>query len=209
MRIAVAIFTENPKSFLVQCCYRFFVNSTSIVFDLFIVDTTGKDIFGCRNEFIANCKQDFICIIPEDYLLSKNWLEDLIHAYKKDEFSGILSIRNGSENCYLSPIQVDDDFKTEKILENVFKTPNNWVEGLLFFEKNRINKHLECCNKLFVKNHEDIALSLSLSLNGYTNYYIRKQTAISLKNDKEQKTDEQIAEFKKIVNQFVKEEINL
>ena len=207
--IAVVIFVENSQSFLTKCCYTYFANKTTVLFKLFIVDTNGESIFDCRNKFIENCEQDYICIIPEDYLLDINWLEDLLHAYKKDEKAGIISIRNGGENCYLSPIQVDDDFKTEKILENVFKTPNNWVEGLLFFEKSRIEKHLESCNKLFVKNHEDIALSLSLSLSGYTNYYIRKQTAISLKNDKEQKTDEQIAEFKKIVNQFVKEEINL
>ena len=207
--IAVVIFTENPKSFLVRCCYTYFSNNTTTPFGLFIFDTKSKNIFDCRNKFIENCKQDYICIVPEDYLLDVNWLEDLLHAYKKDEWAGILSIRNGSENCYLSPIQVDDDFKNEKILENIFKTPNNWVEGLLFFEKTKVQVELNNYNKLFVKNHEDIALCMKLSLNGYTNYYIRKQTAISLKNDtKEQKTDNQINEFKKIVNEFVKEKIN-
>jgi GT2 family glycosyltransferase len=207
--VAVVIFTTQPSSFCIKCCYTYFVNNTTILFELFIVDTAERNVFDCRKEFIGNCEQDYICIIPEDYLLGKNWLENLIHHYKKDEKAGILSIRNGSENCCLSPIQVDDEFESEMVLENVFKTPNNWVEGLMFFEKKRIIEHLDSCSKLFIKNHEDIALSLALSLNGYTNYYIRKQTAISLKNDtKQQRTDEQIKEFKKIVNQFVKEEIN-
>jgi hypothetical protein len=207
--VAVVILTKNPKSFLVECCYRYFVNNTTIIFELFFVDIAEKSVFECRKDFIANCEQDYICVVPEDYFLGLNWLEDLIHAYMKDEKAGIISIRNGSENCYLSPIQVDDEFGSEMILENVFKTPNNWVEGLLFFSKGRIKEHLDNCNKLFVKNHEDIALCMQLSLNGYINYYIRKQTAISLKNDtKEQRTDEQIKEFKTVVNQFVKEKIN-
>jgi hypothetical protein len=209
MKVAVAIFTQNPNSFLIKSCYTYFVNNTTILFDLFIVDTENKNTFDCRNEFIANCEQDYICIVPEDYLLDINWLEDLLNAYKKDEKAGVLSIRNGAENCYLSPVQVTNDFESELILENVFKTPNNWVEGLLFFEKNRVKEHLDSCSKLLFKNHSDIALCLALSFKGYTNYYIRKQSAISLKNDEKQKrTDEQIKDFKKIVNQFVKENIN-
>ena len=207
MKIAVVIFTENPKSFLVNVCYTHLVNATTVLFDLFIVDMEGRGIVDCRNEFIKNCEQEYICIVPEHYIVNQNWLEDLVNAYKKDAKAGVLSIRKGDEDCVISSIAVDDYSTTEQVLENVFKTKTNLVEGILFFEKNRVKIDLDNYKTIFVKNHEDIALSMKLSLNGYANYYIRKQTAISLKND-EERTEEQIIEFKKEVNEFTKININ-
>jgi len=206
MKIAVVIFTENPKSFLVNVCYTHIVNATTILFDLFIVDMEGRSIVDCRNEFIKNCEQEYICIVPEHYIVNQNWLEDLVNAYKKDAKAGILSIRKGDEYCVISSIAVDD-YSTEQVLENVFKTKTNLVEGILFFEKDKAKIDLDNYSTIFVKNHEDIALSMKLSLNGYANYYIRKQTAISLKKD-EERTGEQIIEFKKAVNEFTKININ-
>jgi len=206
MKIAVVIFTENPKSFLINVCYTQLVNATTILFDLFIVDMEGRSIFDCRNEFIKNCEQEYICIVPEHYIVDQNWLEDLVNAYKKDAKAGILSIRKGDEDCVISSIAVDD-YSTEQVLENVFKTKTNLVEGILFFEKDKAKIDLDNYSTIFVKNHEDIALSMKLSLNGYANYYIRKQTAISLKKD-EERTGEQIIEFKKAVNEFTKININ-
>jgi hypothetical protein len=129
------------------------------------------------NYLINACKEKYLCIVPINYLVNKMWLEDLYYNYRNCPEAGVISIRNGFEKIFISPVMFHNELNQE-VLKNVWVSNNGSVEGLLFFNKEKIKSYYD--ENLDAVNCEDIDFTFNCFCQGYQNFYITGQNAIRL-----------------------------
>ncbi len=160
------------------------------------------------NQFIKECKEQYVCIVPTNYLVGLLWLEDLLYNYKNCPDAGVISIRNGFDKIFISPILFQDE-NSQDILKNVWVSNSGSIEGILFFDKEKIKTYFD--ENLDAKNCEEIDFTFDVFCKGFQNFYITGQNAIRLtfgKNkDKYEKSKNDIEKVNKKWNEIIKQNI--
>lgn len=133
------------------------------------------------NLLLKRVSEKFCVLFPVNCFVHNHWLEDLIHFKKTIHNSGCISIRNGFEKVEFMPVLHHSPVLPEDELLNVYVTENNSVEGLMMFEKSTIDEKVGFFDEqLTEKGCEHLEFCFRFTLNGFQNFYIRKQTLIKL-----------------------------
>jgi hypothetical protein len=126
-----------------------------------------------KSMFMVESKEEYLCIMPNDCYVGKNWLEELIYNYTQCQNTGIISIKNQATKCSLSVLPYNSD-KLEIDLSNVWLGENNFVEGLMFFNRQMANNLYPLMfgvkEKIFA--YSDDEMSFVSNLMGKNNFYI-------------------------------------
>lgn len=124
---------------------------------------------------MLEAKHDFVCLFPSDILVSENWLTDLHFYLKTIDNSGIVAIKSGRENVFLTPLLVYDSEETK--LQWV--TNNEFVSGVCLFRKEILNEIGGMDMKLNATGYEmeDFCYRVTSGL-AKRNFYITKQESV-------------------------------
>lgn len=137
------------------------------------------------NELLSAVKEEYVCFVPINQLVGKDWLEDLYCAALEYEKVGIISIRSGIERLKLMPLERKSLTAAETEFEHVWVNENNLVSGIMFFERKKLLESVGKFNETdMLTGFEQHEYCLRASMKGYTNIYLRKQIApkLPLKN---------------------------
>lgn len=160
------------------------------------------------NILLQNLYQKYVVFFPVNYIVSDNWLEDLLVSVKTVENAGCVGIRSNNEKVHLCPLTHKNITQPEDDLYNVWVTENNLVEGLLIFDSEKIEVvgHLDENNEN--NGYELFEYSFRFTSQGYKNYYIRKQIAQKIDIDSEilfpKKTESSFKIFKSTIQSMIK-----
>lgn len=129
------------------------------------------------NRLLESIQPDekYVCICPVNLMVNDHWLESIKSFYVNISNSGIVAIRTGSEKTFFIPV-LHESTTDEPYLVNVWFTENNSVEGILFFNKEILDKVGNFDVNLNADGFEQSEFAFRVSANGYKNYYIRNQT---------------------------------
>jgi hypothetical protein len=130
-----------------------------------------------KSMFMIESKEEYLCIIPNNLYVGQNWLEDLIYNYTQCQNTGIISIKNQTTKCKLSVLPFDSD-NDEIELKNVWLGDNNFVEGIMFFDRKMANGlyPLMFGKEEKINGYTDDEMSFVSNLMGKNNFYILKQS---------------------------------
>lgn len=195
--------TDNTDNRLIEYCKKVAKTHKNVT----ILESKSSNLAGAKNEVINAVKEDYVCFVPINTLVNENWLQDLLYYYKNCEDCGILSIKNGAENITFVPI-IHRSLTSEDYLENVLVCDTNFVEGIHFFCKEKVNDIGLYDESENVAGYEDSDYSFRFISNGYKNFYIRKQSCFVLPVENDylfpKKTKETYSIFKENVEQMFK-----
>jgi len=155
-----------------------YINSDLIPSDkIFTVFDNQKNngIAGGYNQLIKKAKGEHICFLPNDIVLSENWLVDLIR-YNTDVYkSGLTSIHcEGDRGVYMPLLNERDEFTS------VWKNKEGITSGVSLINMNALGAIGKFDETLGVYGREREQFARRLSLLGYYNYYIPNQSSIHL-----------------------------
>jgi hypothetical protein len=176
-------------------------------FKYFKVD--DKTLNDVKSMFVIESTEDYLCIVPISCLVGRNWLEDLLYNHTQCQNAGILSIKNQFTECELSVLPYSSD-ENELVLSNVWLGENNFVSGIMFFDR-KIANYL--CPLMFrrdrnINAYADDEMSFVSNLLGKNNFYILKQNLVHLEIENDilfpKKTIEHTQEFRKYANKLAK-----
>jgi len=136
-----------------------------------------KSLSEIKSEFMLNTKEDYLCFMPINSYVGQNWLEDLIYNYTQCQNTGLISIKNQKTKCKLSVLPFNSD-EDEIELKNVWLGDNNFVEGLMFFDRKMANSlyPLMFGKEEKIDGYTDDEMSFVSNLMGKNNFYILKQS---------------------------------
>lgn len=159
------------------------------------------------NLIINLVSENYCCLFPINILVNKGWAEVLLNEYKSCEKSGIVGIKNGTEKVSLGPILCKCE-TSEDYLKYVWFSKYNTIEGLIMFERQKLDKTGGYDEKLNAPGYEALEFSFRFSGNGYQNYYLPKQSCVKVDILNEtlfpEKTKEGAVGFMKEVEGMVK-----
>jgi hypothetical protein len=124
-----------------------------------------KTFSECCNALLRIASGKYVCIFYDYGYLSDDWLSMLIDSHTRIEKSGIISINN------LSCLDVSYEMNNHFDLEPVYRNADNFVKGILFFNKEILITIGGLKNNM---NLEYMAFDFChrLSLQGYINYFV-------------------------------------
>lgn len=169
----------------------------------------GKTLSEIKSMFMVDSKEKYLCYIPISCLVGNNWLEDLLYNYTECQNAGIVSIKNQTTKCKLSVLPFND-LENELALKNVWLGEGNFVEGLMFLDRDMANNlyPLMFGVEKNIQTHSDYEMSLVSNLKGKNNFYILKQTLLNLQIPNEVlfpvHTHDGAVEFRKYANDLAK-----
>ncbi len=132
------------------------------------------------NHVVRIVGEEFMVIFPTNYLVNKNWLEDLIHFYKNIDNTGAVSIRTGFEKLSFVPLLHKSETEPEDKLLNVHLNDNNIVDGIMFLKPEILLQTGHLDEHIKNSGYELIELCFRISAHGFHNFYIRNQNVIKL-----------------------------
>lgn len=160
------------------------------------------------NILLRRTYQRFVVFFPVNYIVSNNWLEDLLVSIKTVEDAGCVGIRNGSEKVHLSPLTHKTLTAPEDELYNLWITDNNLIEGLFMIENKLVEVLGHFDERESNAGYQLMEYSFRFACNGYKNYYIRKQIAQKINIESEilfpKKTEISFKQFKSDIEYMIK-----
>jgi hypothetical protein len=132
------------------------------------------------NFIIERSPEYYCCLFPINILVNFGWLEALYSTYTQCLNSGVIGIRNGNEKTSLLPF-LHDGVHTEDEVHCLWTEEDRTVDGIMFFEKEKLNATGFFATDINAAGYEQKEFSFRFSANGYNNYYITKHTCIKAK----------------------------
>jgi hypothetical protein len=129
------------------------------------------------NFIMERSPEPYCCLLPINILVNNGWLEALYSTYKQCLNSGVIGIRNGNEKVSLMPL-LHDSTNSEDEVHCLWVEEDRTINGIMFFEKEKLNLTGFFDTQLNAKGYEQSEFSFRFSANGYNNYYITKHTCI-------------------------------
>jgi GT2 family glycosyltransferase len=130
------------------------------------------------NKLIKESSGEYICIVGNDILLNKNWLNDLLYYNKTIKDSGITAIHSIKSKGKFSPLlDITDEFI------NVWKTEDSAVYGTLFFNKSLLDIVGIFDDRLSKYGLWDSQYCWRLCQLGYNNFYIPEQSSFHIEDN--------------------------
>jgi GT2 family glycosyltransferase len=145
------------------------------------------------NKLIKESSGEYICIVGNDILLNKNWLNDLLYYNKTIKDSGITAIHCVKNRGKFSPLlDINDEFV------NIWKTEDSSVYGTWFFNKSLLEVVGIFDDRLSKFGLWDSQYCWRLCQLGYNNFYIPEQSSFHIEDDfNEEYKSLKAKEFKK------------
>lgn len=195
---------DRIKSFCEEICKDF---------EGLYVEMKSVSLTDAYNYLLERNNTNYSCIFPLNLLVNKFWLEDLIFNYENcSDNPGVLSIKNGNEKLKLFPLLYKNHNYTEDELYNVWIGDLAVVEGLMFFETNKLKKTDLLLHNDNLSGHLFQEFCFRFALNDFRCFYIRKQSVFKINTDNEylfpKKTIKSFTIFKEIIEELVKEKRN-
>lgn len=138
-----------------------------------------EDIPLSLNIVFKKCTGDYICIVPSGIILNEGYLIDLIFHYKNTKRSGIIGISSlRKKNTTILPLQSSD----VESFNHVICSEDNHIEGLLFFERQKLFLVGGLCLDSELANGVFYHLCIRHIMSNYLNYYIPTQNCTFYNN---------------------------
>jgi len=159
-----------------------------IVFEYIIYEESKAILSEIYNDALIQINSseifNYTCIFPFNILVDEHWLEDLIFCYEnynqdliEKKTPGILSIKTDfDKDLELSTIWLSSKDDYEGGAYQVWFRKNNFVSGIMFF---KIIDDIKFKN-IGAVGFEEEQFSFEYSINGYSNFFIRKQVGVKL-----------------------------
>ena len=146
--------------------------------DVHIVESENIGVAKGFNKLFRKCTGDYICLIGNDIVVHKNWLNDLIYYADLIDNSGICAIFCEGIRGYFTPLMSVND-----TLVNIWKRNDNTIDGLQLFRKEILEK-IGGYDETFGKyGYEDNQFALRCAYSGYHNFYIPNQFSTHIGRD--------------------------
>jgi hypothetical protein len=135
------------------------------------------------NEMLKTVYQEYAVFVPVNFLVNINWLSDLIYNYESVKKAGAISILANHKKAYLSAEVYENDFKKEDEMKTIWVNKATMQNDLVFFKKDRLEKVGEFDVRLKHVGLEKAEWTYRFLGNGYTNFSITKNTAVTYEID--------------------------
>ena len=232
MEPIICLITNN-NYYQTRYCIENFTAKTSLKFRLHILDNNSSDeellkylesitkdikkgylyrqnqelsLSDCYNLLFTTC-QDNICILfPVNCIVDNYWLEDLISSLNSVDKAGCVCIKPIENKIDFTPV-LTDTFIEENILENVIQTTEH-INSVIAVKSEIVSQVGKIDSDLNATGFELSEFALRVKVNGFNNFYIRKQSLFKMPFDNKvlfpKITKENIKKFKETVNLMFK-----
>jgi len=161
-----------------------------------------KSLTECYNYLLQTVYQEYCIIFPLNCIVGFNWLEDLITSAEKIENFGCVCIRPIGMEIQFLPVLHTSILEPEDYLENVIET-RDAINTVVLFKKEltsivgNFDVHLQS------PGFELSEFCFRIKVNGFQNYYIRKQMLYKMRINNEvlfpKMNKDNIAQFKEAI----------
>ena len=139
------------------------------------------------NSMLSKMSEDYGVFISINFLVNKDWLNDLIYYNTSIKNSGCSSVSSCFQNVSLTSALFDDDTKTEPVTKTIWVNDTLTLNEFVFFSKTAYEDN---DIGLFKVANEINGLELSewsfrYLANGLFNYYIGQNSIVKYKIDNE------------------------
>lgn len=135
----------------------------------------NKGIAAGYNKLIKEAKGEYICFVPNDILVSDNWLKDLMFYNSQIDKSGFTSIHCEGDKGSFGPLLNHEDTFT-----GVWKCKNNITSGITLINREALGFVGSFDESLGLYGREREQMAIRLGLAGYHNYYVPGQYSIHI-----------------------------
>ena len=233
METVICLITNN-NYFETRYCIENLMSKTSLPFRLHIVDNNSSDVrltnylnkitkdiskgflykqnkqislSECNNLLLTTAGENNCVLFPINCIVDNNWLEDLSTSLQMIKNVGCACLRPTNAKIEFSPVLKESLYAGEDVLENVMQT-NEKVSTVLAFKPEILKVAGVFDVNLNAHGFELSEFCLRVRVNGYSNYYIRKQTVYKMPIKNEilfpKIVEENIVKFKETVNLMFK-----
>jgi len=233
METVICLITYN-NYYETRYCIENLIAKTSLPFRLHIVDNNSSDarltkflqkitkdiskgflykqdkqisLAECYNLLLTTAGNNNCVLFPVNCIVYYNWLEDLNTSLEMIKDCGCACIRPTNTKIEFSAVLKHSLFDGEDIIENVLHT-NEKVSTVIAFKPDILKAAGVFDVNLNANGFELSEFCLRVRVNGYNNYYIRKQAVYKMPFKNEvlfpKITDESILKFKETVNLMFK-----
>lgn len=233
MEIVVCLITSDSY-FETRYCIENLIAKTSVPFRLHIVDNNSSDarltnylsqvtkdiskgflykqdkqisLAECYNLLLTTAGDNICVLFPVNCIVDDNWLEDLISHLKTIKNVGCACLRPTNVKIDFSAVLKHSLSEGEDILENVMHTSEK-VSTVIAFKPEVLKAAGVFDVNLNANGFELSEFCLRVKVNGYNNFYIRKQTVFKMPIKNEilfpKIVNENIVKFKETVNLMFK-----
>lgn len=233
MEIIVCLITHN-NYYQTRYCIENLTQKTSHKFRLHILDNNSDDkkllsyleqvtkdikkgflikqnqklpLSECYNILLTTCDKNICVLFPVNCIVDNYWLEDLVTSLDTIQNCGCACIRPVGSKIEFSPVLTKSLFDKEDSLENVLVT-NDQTNTVIAIKQEIVQQVGMIDKDLNAPGFELPEFALRVKVNGFNNYFIRKQSVFKLDIKDEvlfpKITKDSIKNFKETVNLMFK-----
>lgn len=233
METIICLITHN-NYYETRYCIENFSEKTSLPFRLHILDNNSSDkdlvkylekitkdikkgflyrqekqlsLPECYNLLLTTCGENNCVFFPVNCLVDYNWLEDMLYGLQSIKKCGFVGIRPVGAKIDFSPVLKNSLFSEEDLLENAMQV-SDMVNSVVCIKPELLKTIGRIDNDLNATGFEIAEFALRAKVNGFANYYVRKQSAFKMPFKNEilfpKITDENVKKFKETVNLMFK-----
>lgn len=162
------------------------------------------------NMMLANLKEEYAVFMSINYILSKNWLVDILYYYKGFHNSGCVSLKHTYKNMSLSVALFSDETTQEDKLKPIWFNQHNYFTDFVFFSKQKAKTVGDLDITLGNNGLELAEWSFRFLKLGLSNYQIKQNSVIKYKIDNDflfpEITDKAKQIFKDKINVLMKKQ---
>lgn len=166
-----------------------------------------KSIAECYNFLLQTVYQENCVFFPVNSLVDYDWLEDLITSLNTIQNCGVACIRPIDTKIIYTPLLHNSFEQEDDYLENVISTRDK-INTIVAFKRSIIDEVGIFDAYLDSAGFEISEFCFRSKLNGYNNYYIRKQSCYPMQLDNEvlfpKITKENVDKFKEAIDTMYK-----
>jgi hypothetical protein len=160
----------------------------------------------CYNLLFTTCQESICVLFPVNCIVDNYWLEDLISSINSIENPGCVCIKPLANKIEYSPV-LTNNFKGENILENVIQTSEQ-INSVIAVKSEVVTQVGKIDSDLNATGFELSEFALRVKVNGFNNFYIRKQSVFKIPFENSilfpEITKQNIKKFKETVNLMFK-----
>jgi hypothetical protein len=161
----------------------------------------------CYNFLLQTVYQENCVFFPTRFLVDNEWLEDLLTSLDTIQSCGVACIRPIDTKISFTPLLHNSWHEEDDYLENVIATRDK-INTVIAFKKKVVDEVGTFDVRLNSPSFEISEFCFRVKINGYNNYYIRKQSCYQLPIENPilfpQITKENIENFKQAIETMYK-----